>query len=483
MMLSPLYSSSAYGITSQDNLSLLIDLDSSSLGSTPKLVVKAVRHLCGLTLPDEDIKPIPFDDYYETAREYYDEIKMSDKTGRNLLIFLSYVSTYFHEIRHVHDLLSTAYGQDILFQNFNLYQNAPSLAVALEDWQSQNPQHLIPLPILGNMDLLPGLPEDTLRLISRYSTLAEQINDTVRPRREFYSNLAVLHLLECSATVAQLQFVGDVFGHDAVLNLIKYIQMGDSIGDEENYGRYKKGDPLKFYLHIIGEMLEIFTAKGFQGENAGTAISYICWCSLLGTTLQDKKRNDGVSPLPLYEALVEYVARKTESMDFFHIQELIDDFCKKWGFLTPVQMISRISRERGELINKLEQNWKPHGDLGTILIDHYKGIVKGYNGLIETIMKDPQSYFQHYAWAVMYGRLPSIRVLVKTEDSTLTFMTAGYEILSPDEWETLAQLSITLQLLLEGRNLNSSFSFIEQVCYERLVKQNHLRFKDIDFNF
>jgi hypothetical protein len=138
MSLLPLYSSSAFGVTTEENLALLINLDSSGLGPTSPLVANAVRHLCGLFLKDDELKPIPIDDYYAVARDYYERIGREDKTGVQALSFLSYVSAYFHEIRHVHDLLATNYGQTVLFKNLNYYQNLPTIIAGLAEWQARN---------------------------------------------------------------------------------------------------------------------------------------------------------------------------------------------------------------------------------------------------------------------------------------------------------------------------------------------------------
>lgn len=481
MSLSPLYSSSAYGITSPDNLSLLINLDYSSLGPTPKLVANAVRHLCGLLFPDENLKPIPFDNYYEIATEYYQQIAMSDPTGRNLMIFLSYFSTYFHEIRHVHDLLSTAYGQTILFSNFNFYQNVPVLLNALHTWQTKNPQNLIPIPILGNLELLTGLPEDILQLINKYPGMHESLNN-IEQTGALYSNLSVTHLLECSATISQLELIGDVFGHDAVLDFIKYIQTGNHSHSKLDIQISKSVDTLRLYLHIINEFYEVFEAKGFHG-NIGTAIRYICWCSLFGATFHDKPRTEGISVMAFYEALVEYTIRKAESVELHHIQDIVDDFCRKWGLMTPKEMALRTGIERENILNKLEKTWQSRDDLDFSFIHCYRGFTKGYNDMCKTIIDFPESYFENYAWAVMYGVLPSVRVLVKVDNSVYTFMSSGYGILEPDDWEDVAQLSITLKLLLNGRDLKSPFAFIEDVCFNTLLNEHNLRFKNMNFTF
>src|SRR5688572_2541122 len=119
MSFNPFYSSSNFGVTTPDSLTLLLDLENSALGPTSPEVASAVCHLCGLLEADDSLKPIPLDDYYAVAKDYYDRFLNDDPSGLQCLTLTSYVSAYFHELRHVHDLISTGYGQNLLFKYLN----------------------------------------------------------------------------------------------------------------------------------------------------------------------------------------------------------------------------------------------------------------------------------------------------------------------------------------------------------------------------
>jgi hypothetical protein len=133
-MLESLNSSARFGTTVLENLTVLINLDYSAIGRTPKDVAAAVRHVCGIDLPDDDLPALN-----ETVQRYYTGFMQNDPSGRNAKIFLCYFSSYFHELRHVHDLIGCRSGQLIFYNAFRVPQNMPVILARLWDWQEKNP--------------------------------------------------------------------------------------------------------------------------------------------------------------------------------------------------------------------------------------------------------------------------------------------------------------------------------------------------------
>jgi hypothetical protein len=455
MSLTPLYSSSAFGVTSPDSLTLLINLEHSALGPTVPEVANAVRHLCGLLFADEELKPIPTDDYYEVARNYYEKFRRDDPSGAQSLSLICYVSTYFHELRHVHDLLSTKYGQLVFFKNLNFYQNAPSLAVGLAEWQERNPSNKIPLPITPYLSELPGLPEDICKLVTRYPKLHEDIGALQRPGYGFHSNLTVRHLLESSAAGVQFDFIYDVFGADAATRLIKFISEGPGAPE---------------YWQINNDMAEAFYAKGFRGPELNGITNYLIWCALFGTIHPTCKGDGKVSIVVLYEALVEHVLHNIKRGEFAEVQALVEDFCQDWGFLTPAEMASKTRQGLEQQAELLEEAWRGLGaEAGVLLLaSSYKQLIGGYvrlNNLIEAI---PNQYFGNYGWTVLERLLPSVRILIKFDGSVLENQSPGHELLPLDSWDMISHLSTTLKVLLDGRDYDSDFLFLENESLNNL---------------
>jgi hypothetical protein len=294
----------------------------------------------------------------------------------------------------------------------------------------------------------------------------------------FHAGLTPMHLLEASATNIQLYFINDVFGDKAFFEMINFIQGGQSS---------------KLYLQIINEVLDLYYARGFRGQRLAVIINYLIWYSLFGTTFPDKKRSEGVSMITLYEALVEHVTRGARTMDFSEVRELVLGFCQQWGFLTPEQMVSRISDELSLNADRLEQAWKEREahltdeqrseSFGSNLVKDYRCLIEAYSRLNEWISKYPESYFGNYVWALILGELPRVRVFLKLNGSIYHTASPGYEIMSLDSWESITQLSTTLRLLVEGRSTKFLyFSFLEDICFNRLMTEdiNGVRLKFAD---
>lgn len=470
MSLTSLYSSSAFGVTTPDSLTLVVNLDESVLGATDPEVATAVRHLCGLLFEGEDLKHVPLDDYYDVARDYYERFRRDDSSGTKSLALLCYVSTYFHEIRHVHDLLATKYGQSVFFQNLNFYQNVPRLVAELVEWQHRNPTGRIPLPLTPYLSEMQGLSDDIRKLVARYPTLNADIRALQRPGHGFHSNLSVRHLLECCATNVQIDFINDVFGREAFLDLMRLFSPGSAAPE---------------YWQINNDMVEAFYAKGFRGGDLGRLINYIVWCALFGTKRAGEKGKDGVSVVVLYEALVEHVLHKIGAVEFEEVRSLVDDFCRQWGFMTPAEMVADTQKALERQATQLEALWRaqsPAGDLGTSPMSSYKRLTAAYADLNERIVLIPEQYFGNYAWAVLGGVLPGVRVLIKLGKDILHAKSRGHELLPLDSWDVISHLSSALRLLLEGRGYDTNFSFLEEAVFDNLTTQDFggvkLRFRD-----
>jgi len=415
----PLYSSSAFGATIQDNLTILIDLDQSVLGPISKQVSLAVRHLCGLIFPDDDLELLNLDDFYEVAKDYYEQIKYIDPTGRQMMSFLACLSGYYHELRHAHDLLATGYGQELIFTSLNCYQNLPALLTALADWLAQDERRRIPLPISAGLDF----PDDIRKLLRYYDKVHSDIREFKKPKRASHAGLTTTHLLEGSAINTQLDFVHDVFGEEAVFALTEFIQ---------------RGRRSRVYLQIRNEVAETFYARGFRGWGLGAIINYLLWCSLMVTTFPGKKYQEGPTSVTLYEALAEHISRLADQMELPRVRELVLDFYERWGFLTPEQMVSRVDQTLVERASKVEQAWQRYGEEGRQLgfVEAYRSFTKAFSHINQWIRDHPEGYFgqRYYVWCVMGGLLPSVHVKLKLNGSVHDFMTKGYDIIPFSGW-------------------------------------------------
>lgn len=456
MSFSPLYSSSAFGVTTPDSLTLLINLDHSVFGPTSPEVAAAVSHLCGFYEPGEERKRILADSYYQVAKDHYDDLMRSDPSGEKALSLLCYVSAYYHELRHVHDLMSTAYGQMVLFTNLNYYQNMPALVAELTEWQERHPTSSIKLPLGSHVSEMKTLDETIRKLVLQFPKLHRTIGKLDHAGDGFHGRLTVRHLLECTATNVQTNFVNDVFGQEAYTSLVRFISEGTAAPE---------------YWQINSDMVEAFHAKGFRGGGLGKLINYLAWCALSGGIQSGEQTGDGVSIVNLYQALVEHVLYHIEEVNFDNVRSLVDEFCHTWGLQTPAQNIETTRVDLEGLAQRMEAAWHELGsgsEIGAPLVEAYKKIVGAFVDINEVIAQLPEQYFGNYFWLVASGVLPSAHLFVKRNGQLLRGLSSGTELLPVETWDYIAHMTNILTVLLDGPNRNSDFWFLQQEALTNL---------------
>lgn len=453
-----LNNSSAFGLTIQDNLTVFVNLDKSLLGETEPYVISAVRHLCGMLLPDDDYEQINLDDYYEIAQRYFKSIKEKDRTGQQLRIFLSYLSGFFHEIRHSHDLLATTYGQDFLYVKLNCYQNIPIVLSSLEEWQLKHPNKRIPIPLKDSLGNFKDLPAEVYSLLNHYIKMNDKIKELNKPTTNIYSNFSTTHLFEAIAINVQLDFVHDIFGDEGVLILTDLI---------------RKSKKASLYLRIRNEFMNYFMSKGIYKYGLGTVINYILWCSIVGSTFPRREFSERPHPVVLFKGLSEHIRSNTETWDISKIKKLCNDYLCKWGLLTTEEVIDRYKTELHNRLNKLERMYQQLGVNNNTIIEGYRSFVKAYEMIQSIINIEPDAYFgqRRYVWSAMRGIMPSISYKMKSNNQTNDFMSHGIKLIEYENWNTLTFYSAVLKLLTFGR---SSFNntFYEDIVFNTLIKNN-----------
>lgn len=469
-----LYAPSAYGATLQDNLTVLIDLDHSAFGHPTEDVGLAIRHMCGLALPADNLSPLTFDDYDEVAKDYYERIGREDPTGQQLLIFLIYVSGYFHELRHAHDLIGTTYGQEVLYQKLNLYHNTPYVLEAFAHWLEEDPKRRVPLPLSLQLGELADLEnyDQLCDLLDHYSSVQSDIAAFDSPSHARHTVLRTEHLLETSAIDVQLDFVHDLFGDEAVYILTEFIGGG---------GR------ADVYLRIRNDLAEAFHSSGYRGYGLGAIINYLVWCALMGSVPPGGKLGETPSPTILFEAITEYVLRNSQARELTSVRDDLRHFYSSWGILPPQHMIehmkTKLSKRHAEFAEGIAT--LAPGDeyrLGFVKADEY--FIEAFHKMTDFMDSQLEGYFggRRYVWNVILGVLPSVHVKVRVNGTEHDTMSSGTSTVHPDEWTLVAAMSTIFNLLARGRGM-TRVPFFEDTCFKVLTTTGWgnvpLRFRDV----
>ena len=454
-MSASLHAPSPFGATATDSLSVLIDFDDGPLGALPDHVVSAVRRFTGLQLGDPQFEIARYDDYEVQAREQYAELERGDPSGRDSLLFAVYLSTYFHELRHVHDLLSTTYGQEGFFHLFNHYQNTGSLLEALTDWSAKGDGRRIPLPVAGDAGLWGELPQPLHELLRRDRELTERLEDMNRRRSSVVDEVQVVHLLEASAVSAQLGFLNDVFGYEVPHRVTEF--MRDSGGQ-------------RVYLDLRSDMVDTFFLAGHRDERSSTTLNYLIWCSLTGASATDGDLASGPHPTVLFRALHEHVLHRCKELDFGAVREAVDEFCQEWGLRTPNENADHYSNVCKRRLADYEKKSKeiPNADKWYGV---YASVTNTRAKTRKTILDLGEAYFSPgaYGWMVLQRALPAVHVKVRLRGEISDVMSQGSDVQPPEDWAMLAAFASTYQLLMKGR-YRARPRFLEDIVFDRLVE-------------
>jgi hypothetical protein len=464
---SHLASSAAFGQALTDSLVIYLDLDQSGLGPTPPEVGAAVRRVLGLAGPSGAI-PAAVDDIYARARADLQRFQRDDPSGRSASIFVAYVSTFFHEARHVHDLLSTGCGMDILAAEFNFYQNAVPLSEHLRDWQADTGKS-IPIPVPASHPAIRSWHAQGPHVVERYGSLASRMERDGTPDRGIYSWMSNIHLLEASAGAVQLDITHDLFGDEGVM-------LFDSL--------VREGPGARKYMWLINDFVELIERRTNVRLRIGRMLAFLLWTSLQGSrSVSDEAQ---LSPVAVFHAAADFFSRRAEdSMEFVQLQQLLDEFYLLWKLPLPAVTMTA-NRERVQRrTNKLVAGWQAIDAAAVAHIaDIFVGLRDTHLRLAQQIETLPEVYFggRLYSHAILAGQLPALRIDFKFDGSIFTAFTPGRPCLDPAVWEKAAYYSAVLSLLIKGR-CKFPIPHLEEHAFEFLSSDDGLRFEDKSLNF
>ena len=456
------YASGALGATLSDSLTVVFDLDDFAGTPVPREVADAVRHVCGLGAPGDSFRPLLVEELDDVAREYY--ASLAAKQSDLATMFVAYFSGFFHELRHAHDLLGSTFGQQALAMNFNYYRYVPVLTARLADWQEAKKGRRIPFPLVRTLGEMPDVAEDVVALVRKYTATEERLRGFMSEGRDSLAGNTLVHLVEASATNAQLDFVHDVFGDEGVDRLI------DLIASNQRS---------TVYLDMRNELAERFLQQFPRGIGLGTIMNYLVWCSLQMTTRQREPLEQGPAPVTLFEALIEHVLHHVRELDLGHVREAVDDFCRDWDFLTPADVTAQQRERLAGLAKRFteqhaEFSWS--GDRPVTVA--YNAFTAAYDSITRRIEESPELYFaqRSYVWSTVAGLWPSIYVKARWDGEVHDRMTAGTPLIPFAEWDDVTVHAGMFRFLMRGPHRMGFFDD----SFRKLLTEPPMSFKLVE---
>lgn len=464
MIENTLHSPNSIGAIAQDNLTILLNLDNSCLGKPSSLVKNAIRHLCGFQKGEKEQENASFENFDILAREYYEKIKKFDSSGTQLAIFLLLLSSYFHELRHAHDLMSTTFGQDYLFKVLNCYQNSFAMLSELKSWQDVDDNRRIPLPFKENFSQCKGISSEILRLINKYNQACSDIKNYQDQQISHFSATPI-RLLETMAVDIQLDFIHDLFGDEALSVLIKIIQ---------NNSESSK------YLRIRNDLRDAFYEAGFREDKLGSIINYISWTSLMLTNQYKQEPYECLNSATYFDGLVDYILRETKVKSLKETIESVNDFCQKWNLYNPNEMQQIVVK----YLNKRKAKFKeaslsiPKDDFRSSIQNTYFSFIDAFDAINTVISKSQEAYFGQrlYCWTFLAGLLPSIHIKLLDDGIIYNCMSTGKIVIDYNNWSKTTIMSTSFKLILEGKPTQESF--YDRIIMDSMSHDMGLKFVD-----
>lgn len=452
-----------------------MDLDRSALGPTPRLVSDQVKRFCGLQLPEDNLPVVKLESYYDECIGAREKIRRDCAEPDADIQFISYLSGYFHELRHAHDLLSTTYGQDLFFNRLNLYQNVPFMLSKAADFLEEYPDSKIGLPVLSDKKFMEFASPHIVEITSRSQKLSENLAAFNIPKIASNQRISVRDLLEASAVGVQLDFVFDMFGQDALDKLYSFIAR--SSGSDT-------------YLRLIDDFTKQLSAAGFRGYGGGAAHGQVIWYALNGSTSPGHLVQDGLSCVVLYEALVENLVRSCDrkSRDI-SVYEWVDQCCSEffddWGLYQAKEMVDRTAVRLSERAERVKLKYQEGG--GSLKKHPGPEVLKytseTYEKLTAGILTSGSNFFsqREYVAHTIAGLYPAVVFKVKSNQSVHDFLSLGYSGLGFDLLNEVNIMSMLFDILLSGRHASGSPA-LEEMYFRSLLNEGwggrELNFQD-----
>jgi hypothetical protein len=185
---------SAFGVISADSFAITIDLDRSNMGRTPEVVQQPLRTVF---VNNQEIN----------YREVFEQLPDTDSQ----LLFVAYISTLFHEVRHSHDLMSSMHGVTWIQNICRFALNYDAALIKVADWVKSNRRIEVRLPLTQDV-----LASDPLleRLHRDYQNFKAKRTSFKRQGAILDPNLTHGNLLEASAYMIQLDAIDVLFGQE-----------------------------------------------------------------------------------------------------------------------------------------------------------------------------------------------------------------------------------------------------------------------------
>jgi hypothetical protein len=378
-------------------------------------------------------------------------------------------------LRHAHDLVSTTYGQDLLFNRFNLYQNLPFILSKMADYVSLGPNRKVGLPISSDNAFIDFASPEIGEITTRFRKFNDNLAAFNNPKIASNLRFSVRDILEASAIGTQLDFVFDMFGKETHDRFYMFISRSRGAAT---------------YLRMLTNFSERLEDAGFRGYGGGAAHGQVIWYALNGSTSRGRLVQDVLSSVVLYEALVEQlignVARKGNDTTIREwVSQSCSEFFEDWGLLQADEMSARTAKRVSDRAARAKRAVEEaFGDAemqpGLKVVEYNASL---YQKMSSDILSSDTEFFSQrtYVAQTVLGRYPAVAVKVKSDQVLHDFLSVGYTDLDFVLLNEVTMISMLFDIFLWGRHV-SGCPALEEMYFRSLLNEGwngrKLKFQD-----
>ncbi|MCF3630430.1 hypothetical protein RJ527_04175 [Thalassospiraceae bacterium LMO-SO8] len=447
------------GRATQDTLAVAISFDANQAGRVDPETERAIRHVTFLSRPEDNPEQFARNDWDEVVRDHSERILRQNPSRRQHDLFLMYLSGYFHELRHAHDLLGSCCGQDILFLLANCYQNTAYLLNDLKKWQVATGKDIpVPLPPAEQFE---ALSPDSVTILNKYRNTVENFRGFQRPFGAPYW-LTPVDLLEASACNAQLTVLHELFGAENTFRVTELIARSPAANR---------------YLRARNSVADYLASKGFTQVHSD-ALTYIIWSSLMALKPHGQSMADGLNPVIAFEGIVEVASRHPDVLHLEDAIKAVDAFCSEWDLMTPLEMGEYFTANMDRRLQS-----KTGGGYEEIRKAH-EGLRASFELMLQTVTRHPNGFtnLNMYPWAIVNSALPSVLVRTYSNGEMHDYLSPGVAHLSAKQWTLLDILGCGLRVLSEGFGALGDSNHENMIMEALRNQEDHtFRFRDTFF--
>jgi hypothetical protein len=458
-----------FGVSSLGCPLIAINLDENPIsGETPDYIKELLLEVLGIDIIQRESVLLDINQIDEILQKHIELLINDEGKNKYLSIYVSYLTSFIHEIRHYHDQISTSTGLDYLYYSLSQYVNTPAIFTSILDlFHNKKIEHItIPFDYkdISEENMSTIRFQELVNYFERASKVDKKTSSNWNLDYPKLTSATLETLFETSAVTSQLGFAFEVMdqkGFDLILNLIKSTERGN---------RYIDG------IRILQEF-KVGNSNSFGVQSAH--INFLSWYALNGLKPLNSDFKDSPSPIILWEFLLyNYSISELGDLTTSELMTFCDNITSEWKLLDCKSsflawddiMNNRINHIESE-IKKIDVDYLPTHKFSVV---DFRKIMADRKTLFEIQNKDLNLYFdtQAYGWGVLSGLYPRPTIALQYNNDVSFLNSNDREFGITSElffWE------IIHNLLIYGRG-NAGPLFLENYVFEMLIKNNDIKF-------